>query len=67
MLLIQQEKQTKIKKLQTFDLSCFNGRRYFDDDEPQNYVVFQPVFKTYRMTTGDDKTIATWKLKGLSD
>ena len=32
------------KKLQTFDFRDFNGRRYFDNDGSQNYLVFQPIY-----------------------
>ena len=38
--------QDKILKLQTYDLSLFIGQSYFNKDGPQNYLVFQPIYKT---------------------
>ena len=35
------DKNRKNKKLQTLGLSYFVGKSYFDDDESQNYSVFQ--------------------------
>ena len=55
------------KKIQTFDLSYFNGRGYFDFDASQKYSVFQPLLRTFRIPTSDTGTIIPWKLKGLSD
>ena len=56
----------KKKILQAFDLSYFNGRRYFGDDGSWNYVTFKPISNTFTMTTGDTETIIAWKSKGLS-
>ena len=72
---IADKSREKIKKLQTFDLSYFqmfdlsyfNDRRYFDNDGSQNYLLFQPVSKTFRMPADDAETIIAWKSKGLSD
>lgn len=48
-----------------FNLSCFIGKRYFDDDESQNYLIFQPVFDSFEILSGTiDKTIE-WKSTGL--
>ena len=30
-----------IKKLQTFDSICFNGKSHFEENGAQNYLVFQ--------------------------
>ena len=38
----------KIKKLQTFDLTYFNGECYFNDDGSQNYLIYQPVIKYFQ-------------------
>ena len=47
----------KITKRQTFDLSFFIGKSYFDDNGFQNYLVFEPVFETFRMSTSDTEII----------
>ena len=38
-----QAEQNKIVHLQTFDSSSFCGKCYFENDENQNYLVFQPI------------------------
>ena len=43
----------KIKNLQTFDSCYFNGGKYFVNDGSQNYLIFQTIFITFRMKTGD--------------
>ena len=35
--------ENKLKKLKTFNLSCFIGKNYFEEDDEQNYLVFQPI------------------------
>ena len=37
--------QDKIVKLQIDDISIFISQSYFDNDESQNYIVFQPIQK----------------------
>ena len=32
-----------MNKLQTFDLSYFIGKNYFENDATQIYLVFQPI------------------------
>lgn len=36
-----------------FDFSFFNGRRYFGNDESQNYLIFEPISNTFTLPTGD--------------
>ena len=38
-----------------FDFSYFLGKRYFDNDESQNYLVFQFIFKSSTTPTGSDR------------
>ena len=35
--------ENEFKKLQTFDSSYFRGKSHFDEDEAQNYLIFQPI------------------------
>ena len=38
-----------IKKLQSFDLSYFWGKNHFDEDGKQNYLVFLPISRNFRL------------------
>ena len=58
--------ENELKKLQTFDSSCFGGKNYFEDDGTQNYLVFQPMYKYFKKT-GNTDHISGWKSKRLSD
>ena len=58
--------ENNIKKLQTFDSSYFRGKNYFDEDGMQNYLVFLPIFRYFRLIA-NTKYISSWKSKGLSD
>ena len=60
------EIENNINKFKTFDSSYFRGKSHFEEDDVQNYLVFQPIpryCKTLPNTTND---IASWKSKGLS-
>ena len=43
------ELEKNIKKLQTFDLSYFRGKNYFDEDDTQNYLVLTPISRYFRL------------------
>ena len=60
------ELEKNIKKLQTFDLSYFRGKNHFDEDGTQNYFVFLPIGRYFRLIP-NKKYISSWKSKGLSD
>ena len=57
------ELENNIKKLQTFDSSYFRGKNYFDEDGKQNYLVFQPIIRYFRIIA-NTKYISSWKSKG---
>ena len=59
------ELENNIKKLQTFDSSYFRGKSHFEEDGAQNYLVFQPMYRYFKMITNTDY-ISSWKSKGLS-
>ena len=59
-------KKEKKKKLQTFDWSYFRGKSYFEEDGTQNYLVFQPIIRYFKIIA-KTKYILSWKSKGLSD
>ena len=54
-----------MNKLKTFDSSYFIGKSHFGEDGTQNYLVFQPMYRYFKMITNTDY-ISSWKSKGLS-
>ena len=55
-----------MKKLKTFDLSCFIGKSHFEEDGTQNYLVFQLINRYFKIIA-NKKYISSWQSKGLSD
>ena len=55
-----------MKKLKIFDLNYFIGKSPFEENGTQNYLVFQPMNKYFKVVT-NAKYISSWKSKGLSD
>ena len=51
-------------KLKTFDSSYFIGMSYFEEDGVQNYLVFQPLNKYFKVITNTDY-VSSWKSKVL--
>ena len=47
---------------QTFDY--FIGKSHLDEDGTQNYLVFQPLNKYFKLITNTDY-VSSWKFKGL--
>ena len=35
-------------KIHTFDSNYFRGKSHFEDDDTQNYLLFQPVLKYFK-------------------
>ena len=58
--------ENELKKLKTFDLSYFIGKSNFEEDGAQNYLVFQPIFRYFKIIA-NKKFISLWKSKELSD
>ena len=58
--------QNELKRLETFDLSYFIGKNYFEEDGAQNYFVFQPLFRYFKLNSNNTNTILSWRSKGLS-
>ena len=56
-----------MKKLKNFDLSYFRGKRYFENDVAQNWLVFQPIHRYFKTASDNASIILSWKSKGLSD
>ena len=58
--------ENELSKLKTFDSDHFIGKSHFGEDGTQNYLVFQPIYRYFKMVTNADY-ISSWKSKGLSD
>ena len=57
--------ENELNKFKTFDSSYFIGKSHFEEDGTQNYLVFQPINKYFKVITNTDY-ISSWKSKGLS-
>ena len=44
--------ENELKKLKVFDSSYFIGKSHFPDGGTQSYLVFQPMYKYFKMTAG---------------
>ena len=61
--------ENELKRLKTFDLSYFIGKSHFEEDGTQNYLVFQPMYRYFKIIAGvgNGSYIYYWQSKGLSD
>ena len=46
--------ENELNKLKTFHSSYFIGKSYFEEDGTQNYLVFQPISKYFKVITNTD-------------
>ena len=56
--------ESELNKFKTFDSVYFIGKSYFEEDDTQNYLVFQPMNKYLKIDNFD--YVLSWKYKGLS-
>ena len=60
--------ENELNKLKTFDSDYFIGKSHFEEDGVQNYLIFQPLNKYFKViTNANTKYISSWQSKGLSD
>ena len=61
--------ENEFKKLKIFDSSYHRGKRHFEEDGTQNYLVFQPIYRYFKRVVGvgTGNYIYVWKSKGMSD
>ena len=61
--------ENELKKLQTFDSFYFRGKIHYKEDDTQNYLVFDPMYRYLKTVAGvgTGNYIYFWKSKGLSD
>ena len=57
--------ENELKKLKTFDSSYFIGKSHFEENGTQNYLVFQPLNKYFKVIVNTDY-VSSWKSRGLS-
>ena len=57
--------ESELKRLKTFDSSYFIGKSHFEENSTQNYLVFQPLNKYFKVITNTDY-VSSWKSQGLS-
>ena len=53
-----------MKKLKTFESIYYRGKSRFEEDGTQNYLVFQPLNKYFKVIASTNY-ISWWKSKGL--
>ena len=58
-----------MNKLKTFDSDYFIGKSHFEEDDTQNYLVFQPVFRYFKINVVINVAdyVLSWKSRGFSD
>ena len=57
--------ENELNKLKTFDSSYFIDKSHFEEDGTQNYLVFQPLNKYFKVIANTDY-VSSWKSKVLS-
>ena len=57
--------ENELNNLKTFDPSYFIDKSHFKEGGAQNYLVFQPLNKYFKVITNTDY-VSSWKSKGLS-
>ena len=55
-----------MNNLKTFDSSDFIEKSHFGDDGTQNYLVFQPIYRYFRLITNTSNILSS-RSKGLSN
>ena len=60
--------ENELNKLKTFDSGYFIGKSHFEEDGTQNYLVFQPIYRYFKVfsITQYLEYVSEWKSKGLS-
>ena len=60
--------ENELNKLKTFDSGYFIGKSHFEEDGTQNYLVFQPIIRYFKVNTiiTVNDYVSSWKSKELS-
>ena len=57
--------ENELNNLKTFDSSYFIGKSHFEENDTQNYLVFQPIVRYFKVIT-NTYYVSSWESKGLS-
>ena len=57
--------ESELNKLKNFDSGYFFGKSHFGEDSTQNYLVFQPINKYFKLIT-NTYYVPSWKSNALS-
>ena len=57
--------ENELNKLKIFDSSYFIGKSHFEEGGVQNYLVFQPLNKYFKVIARTSY-VSSWQSKGLS-
>ena len=57
--------ENELNNLKTFDSSYFIGKSHFEENGTQNYLVFQPIVRYFKVIT-NAYYVSSWESKGLS-
>ena len=57
--------ENELNKLKRFDSRYFIGKSHFEENGTQDYLVFQPLNKYFKVIANTDY-VSPWKSKGLS-
>ena len=55
-----------MNEIKTFDSGYFIGKSHFEEDGTQNYLVFQPLNKYFKVIASTNY-VSSWQSEGLSD
>ena len=59
--------ENELNQLKTFDSSYFIGKSHIEEDGAENYLVFQPIIRYFKVNTVTNTDyVLSWKPKGLS-
>ena len=53
------------KTFKNYKQIFFIGKYFFDNVELQNLLIFQPIYKTFKMPTRITDSVIKWQSKGL--
>ena len=61
--------ENELNKLKTFDSSYFTANSHFEEDGTENYLVFQPMYKYFKVLSITQylEYVSEWKSTGLSN
>ena len=61
--------ENELKELQKFDAAYLRGKKHFEEDGTQNFLIFQLMYRYFKRIAGvgSGNYIYFWKCKGLSD